>query len=159
MLRVVRSSTTKYWINFICTPFPIWRISSQKIHKEKVKLYRPANTFPSQSHLRKLEAVGYVKASCRAKQLILNRAHKQNNHSTDCAVLPNVLCRCDEKGSPCDCPIPPHPHPLVIFSQKYNPWLVLTGTSQWTLGASFQSVSLYSNPQLHSSLCSPPPAI
>lgn len=44
----------------------------QSKNKEKVKLHRPANTFPSQGHLRKLEAVGYVKASCGAKQLILN---------------------------------------------------------------------------------------
>lgn len=159
MLRIVCSSITKNWINFIHTPSAIWRISSQKINTEKVELCWPANTFTSQANLRKLEAVGYAKASCRAKQQIFYWVHKQNNHSTDHALLPGVSSRYDEKGSPGDCPIPPHSHPLVTFSQRYNLWLVLTGIWQQTLGALFQSLSFSIPNPPHPSLCSPPPAI
>lgn len=142
MLRIVCSSITKNWINFIHTPSAIWRISSQKINTEKVELRWPANTFTSQANLRKLEAVGYAKASCRAKQLIFYWVHKQNNHSTDHALLPGVLSRYDEKGSPGhQVTAPPHPTPTLWLRSPRD-----TICGLYSLGFGSRPRGLCSNP-------------
>lgn len=161
MLRIVCSLITKNWINFIHTPSAIWRISSQKINTEKVELRWPANTFTSQANLRKLEAVGYAKASCRAKQLIFYWVHKQNNHSTDHALLPGVLSRYDEKGSPGhQVTAPSHPTPTLWLRSPRD-----TICGLYSLGFGSRPRGLCSNPSpspfqtLPPSLCSPPPAI